>query len=56
MSRLNLETCTLTEMAQECQEAEGTTYGHNIIGIICRVAEKRFSKKAAEQLFEQYQG
>ena len=56
MAKINLEECTLEEMQQECEEVQGTPYGHNIIGIICNVAEKRFGESEAERLFEEYQG
>ena len=56
MSKLNLETATIDELEEECQKVEGTNYGHNIIGIICRVTEKRFGKEEAERLFNDYQG
>ena len=56
MAKINLEKCTLEEMEQECEEVQGTPYGHNIIGIICSAAEKRFGDAEAERLFEEYQG
>tara|TARA_R110000787_G_scaffold30303_1_gene81417 strand:- start:307 stop:477 length:171 start_codon:yes stop_codon:yes gene_type:complete len=56
MSRVNLKTCTLEEMEEECQEVKGTAYGHNIIGIICSAAEERFGETEAERLFKEYQG
>ena len=56
VSKLNLETATIDELEEECQKVEGTNYGHNIIGIICRVTEKRFGKEEAERLFNDYQG
>ena len=56
MSRVNINTCTLEELETECLRVMGTTFGHNVIGIICRVAEKRFGEEAAEELFNNYQG
>ena len=54
-NKVNLETCSLEEMEMECIEVQGTPYGHNIIGIICRAAKDRFGKEAADRLFEKYQ-
>tara|TARA_Y100000593_G_C4316536_1_gene341210 strand:- start:2929 stop:3102 length:174 start_codon:yes stop_codon:yes gene_type:complete len=54
-NKVNLETCSLEEMEMECIEVQGTPYGHNIIGIICRTAKKRFGKEAADKLFNEYQ-
>jgi hypothetical protein len=56
MARVNINTCTLEELEMECLRVMGTPYGHNIIGIICGVAEKRFGEEAAEELFNNYQG
>ncbi len=39
----------------ECYRVKGTLYGHNMIGIICGVAEDRFGKEAAENLFNKHQ-
>ena len=55
MSKLNLKTATIDELEEECMSVVGTNYGHNIIGIICRVAEERFGKEAADRLFNNYQ-
>ena len=55
MSRINLKTATLDELEDECAELMGTPYGHNMIGIICQVAEKRFGKENADRLFNTYQ-
>ena len=54
--RTNINTCSLDELEDECINVMGTPYGHNIIGIICSEAEKRFGKEEAERLFELYQG
>ena len=54
-NKVNLETCSLKEMEIECIMAQGTPYGHNIIGIICRVAKKRFGKETSDKLFNEYQ-
>mgnify|MGYP003137229953 CR=1 FL=1 len=53
--RLNIETCTLEELEDECINVMGTPYGHNIIGLICSQAEERFGKEEAERLFNTYQ-
>ena len=55
MRKININECTLEELEDECFEVMGTPFGHNIIGIICRTAEKRFGKKEAERLFNEYQ-
>ena len=54
-SRTNLKTATLQELEDECMSVMGTTYGHNMIGIICRTVEDRFSKEEAERFFNTYQ-
>ena len=54
-SRVNLKTATLKEMEEECARVMGTTFGHNMIGIICRAAGERFGKEEADMLFETYQ-
>ena len=55
MSRINLKTATLDQLEEQCISVMGTTYGHNMIGIICGVVEDRFSKKDAERFFDSYQ-
>ena len=56
MSKVNISKCTLEQLEEECEQVVGTQYGHNMIGIICRVAEERFGEKEADRLFELYQG
>ena len=53
--RINIKTATLDELEEECMELMGTSYGHNMIGIICNVVEDRFCKEDAERLFNIYQ-
>ena len=48
--RINIKTATLDELEEECMELMGTSYGHNMIGIICNVVEDRFGKEEAERL------
>ena len=55
MSKLNINTATLEELESECLEVMGTPYGHNIIGIICRVVKDRFGEDEADRLFDEYQ-
>ena len=55
MSRVNLKTCSLEELEDECIRVEGTNFGHNMIGIICRTASKRFGEKEGDRLDELYQ-
>ena len=55
MKRLNINECTLEELEDECIRVLGTNFGHNIISLICNVAEERFGKKEAERLFNLYQ-
>ena len=54
-SKININTATLDELENECDELLGTPYGHNMIVIICNVVEDRFSKEDAERLFNFYQ-
>ena len=54
-SKININTATLDELEEECMELMGTPYGHNMIGIICRTVEDRFSKEDADRLFNFYQ-
>ena len=56
MSRVNINTCTLEELEDECIKVEGTNFGHNIIGIICRVASDRFGEEEGDRLYDLYQG
>tara|TARA_R100000808_G_C2078635_1_gene103326 strand:- start:130 stop:300 length:171 start_codon:yes stop_codon:yes gene_type:complete len=56
MSRLNIETATIEELENECERVAGTQFGHNIIGIICGVVEKRFGEDEADRFFDEYQG
>jgi hypothetical protein len=55
MSRVNINTCTLSELEDECIRVQGTNFGHNMIGIICGVAKDRFGKEEADVLYELYQ-
>jgi len=54
-SKVNIKTATLEQLEDECMELMGTPYGHNMIGIICRTVEDRFSKEDADRLFNIYQ-
>jgi hypothetical protein len=56
MSRVNIKTCTLSELENECIRVQGTNFGHNMIGIICEVASDRFGEEEGDRLFELYQG
>tara|TARA_R110000824_G_scaffold343239_2_gene529856 strand:+ start:193 stop:372 length:180 start_codon:yes stop_codon:yes gene_type:complete len=55
MSKINLKTATIDELEDECDNVQGTNYGHNIIGIICRVVKDRFGVDEADRLFDTYQ-
>ena len=55
MSKINLKTATLDEIREECESVIGTPYGHNMIGIMCRVVEDRFGEDKAEELYNDYQ-
>ena len=55
MAKLNIEKATIEELEEECMEVLGTPYGHNMIGIICNVVEKRFGKEEATRFFDEYQ-
>ena len=54
-SKIDIKTATLEELENECAELVGTQFGHNMIGIICRVVEDRFGEDDANRLFEEYQ-
>ena len=53
--KINIGTCTLEELEDECINVLGTPYGHNMIALMCSQAEKRFGGKEADRLFETYQ-
>ena len=53
--KINIDKCSQDELYEEGERVVGTQYGHNMIGLICNVAEERFGKKVAEDLFETYQ-
>lgn len=55
MSRLNIKEATIEELEEECENVLGTSYGHNIIGLICNVVDERFGEKEANRFFETYQ-
>ena len=55
-SRINIQTATLEQLENECEELVGTQFGHNMIGIICNVVDERFGKEEAQRLFNEYQG
>ena len=55
MARINIEKASIEELEEECMEVLGTPYGHNIIGLICNVVDKRFGKEEANRFFEEYQ-
>jgi len=55
-SRINIQTATLEQLENECEELVGTQFGHNMIGIICNVVDERFGKEEAQRLFDEYQG
>ncbi len=53
--RTNIKTATLEELELKCLEIQGTTFGHNMIGLICNVVEERFGKDEANRFFKTYQ-
>ena len=53
--RININTCSQDELYEECERVVGTQHGHNMIGLICNVAEERFGEEVAKDLFETYQ-
>tara|TARA_Y100001951_G_C11213713_1_gene224515 strand:+ start:382 stop:552 length:171 start_codon:yes stop_codon:yes gene_type:complete len=55
MSKVRLKDMTEDDMRNECESVLGTTYGHNIIALICQMAEKKFGVEVAEQLHKEYQ-
>lgn len=56
MAKIKLETATIDEIWEECESVVGTQFGHNMIGIMCRVVKDRFGEDEADRLFEEYQG
>ena len=55
MARINIQEASIEELEQECMNVLGTNFGHNMIGIICNVVEKRFGKEEADRFFNEYQ-
>jgi hypothetical protein len=55
MSRININEATIDELELECMRLQGTTFGHNMIGIICNVVDERFGEDEADRFFETYQ-
>ena len=55
MSKVKLKDMTVDDMRDECESVLGTPYGHNIIGLICNMAEQKFGVKVAQELYEKYQ-
>ena len=53
--KVNINTCSKEELHDECFRVMGTPYGHNMIGLICNVAEERFGEEVAQELYEKYQ-
>ena len=53
--KINLETATLDEIREECENVYGTPFGHNMIGIMCNVVDERFGTEEAQELFDDYQ-
>ena len=53
--KININKCSQDELYKECERVVGTQYGHNMIGLICNVAEERFGEEVAKDLFETYQ-
>ena len=54
-NRINLKTATLDEIWNECEKVNGTTFGHNMIGIMCNVVDERFGEEEAQELCNSYQ-
>ena len=55
MARINLKTATLNELEEQCELLQGSTYGHNMIGVIIGIVEERFGEDEADRLFHLYQ-
>ena len=55
MSKIDYKKATIEELEEQCQEVQGTPFGHNIIALICQQAEERFGEDEAVRLFETYQ-
>ena len=56
MSRININEATINELELECMRLQGTTFGHNMIGLICNVVDERFGEEESNRFFETYQG
>tara|TARA_R100001463_G_scaffold84788_1_gene139535 strand:+ start:587 stop:760 length:174 start_codon:yes stop_codon:yes gene_type:complete len=50
-----LKTASLLELEEKCMELSGTTFGHNMIGIILGVVSDRFGDDEANRMYELYQ-
>ena len=55
MSKVRLKDMTEDDMRNECESVLGTPYGHNIIALICQMAEKKFGVEVAQEIYEDYQ-
>lgn len=55
MAKFNLKEASLQEMEDECESLVGSPYGHNMIGLICDEAEKRFGEREAIRIYKTYQ-
>ena len=50
-----LKTASLIELEEKCMELQGTSMGHNMIGLILNVVADRFGEDEAERMFKLYQ-
>lgn len=55
MARFRPQNATLSEIQTECMILKGSQHGHNMIGILCDIVEKRFGEKESIKLYKKYQ-
>ena len=55
MKRINIKTASLEEIEDHIIELLGTTFGHNMIGVMLNQVKERFGKDKADELYELYQ-
>ena len=55
MAKFKPQTATLREIQTECSLLKGSGYGHNMIGLLCDIVEKRFGEKESIKLYKKYQ-
>ena len=54
-NKINLKTASLNELEEQCEYLQGSTYGHNMIGVIIGIVEDRFGEDEADRFFHLFQ-